>query len=1471
MNFNNPNLFTDVDLLDGFISDDLTPYMSDSAPPPDLSDGIPNLAPTHPAPQNPFTPLSLHGYNQTATPAPPAKVGGRFTRESVRILKNWLATHQNHPYPREPERRMLQEETGLTKTQISNWLANARRRGKIPSSASSPRHGDTPAMDIPPRPGTPAVRNTSDMDPLQRWVDSPPEDEPAAVTAIARAVASVRPQSGKFDEACMSEANRIGSSSPYTRLSRTPSVRSVGTSRSSSISSVNSHTSRSSLGLNELFSRGSSRRRRRAYKEERRSLAAPRKAFQCTFCTETFRAKHDWSRHENSLHLPLERWVCSPEGPRGQKADSPEIRCVFCGYVDPDDAHIETHNYSACKNRPVQERTFNRKDHLNQHLKLVHNAKFAEWPMRQWKAPPPAIHSRCGFCNLVMETWIDRVHHLADHFKTGKTMADWKGDWGFEPHILELVENSIPPSYELLKLELAYFMQNHFYKHARMPTGDEMQLEACRILFASEPLSHVDLVCPSWLRDLVFSNVAISQQAQFGPMRSNAESRLSSLEISGKNNIFEGCPFETQLQEFVQAKQLLGLSIRDDELREECCRIVGRLEEVSATPSDFIANWLIKIIHLPGDWLLSFRQRTGIELIGLSEGMNLNAMIQDYTRLEQELGAYLDLQRVIGIEPPDDDLRRQARVIIHGSDSNVNHTAADDDYWLAAFRQRHSTTTENPEAWNTPLRPDPHLLAARGLVLKTSTAFLNDHNYWRWFTQELRRWVSAIMSPHNPASRVPSDEEIQHYARWISYNDPNGIMSTGFKARLVGAEPRYTSPKIVSFSPEGPDSLGARPRLVAVSMGILQIQLGDNEYFVPPTVAWRLNSWNASADADEFTPLTVVELNQTANVERVSSALGEYEKDDVWIKEFTQTLYIKSDKELAFKSSKYNVSAVYTGQKSVPAGPYFVHRYTGNVFQAYRLYVDTNQAFIQSTYQDPSGTHHPLRAGALSAGGLTIAVPSRLYFTPTKKRPLAGLRLSVKDLYDLKGVKTSGGNRALYEMSKVKTKTALCVQKLIDAGAVVVGKNKMSEFAFAGPSFTEHIDYLLPFNPRGDGYNSPGDSSGGSAAAVASYGWLDASMGSDTGGSIRGPALQNAVHGNRPTQDAVNLTGALPLSSAMDTSGIIARDPAILSKFTRSLYAGTIKEYSGLPSEVLLDSGSEQFLVNLEKDSPKAADAVGEFLNSLASLLSANGSVFSIDSAWTNSTPKVFSDVALSNIVGDVYINLTSYEQWNEFGKDYVEKYKSLHDGAFPHMVPGIREGWMNANKTMTQLTHEDDLASKKGVEEWVASEFLTADNKSCSNAVYVYLSASYPSYKPDVSQDGSNPYIRELLQASSEQQTLITQLNTTVNCNSTLGTEDACEESLEAEKEAEKEESNSGSQTVYAGRLASVAGLPDYAVSLGMFDLGQFSNSSLQNELVPVGANIMAAKGCDFVILDIIEALHKEGVIKTAKTGKTS
>jgi hypothetical protein len=113
----------------------------------------------------------------------------------------------------------------------------------------------------------------------------------------------------------------------------------------------------------------------------------------------------------------------------------------------------------------------------------------------------------------------------------------------------------------------------------------------------------------------------------------------------------------------------------------------------------------------------------------------------------------------------------------------------------------------------------------------------------------------------------------------------------------------------------------------------------------------------------------------------------------------------------------------------------------------------------------------------------------------------------------------------------------------------------------------------------------------------------------------------------------------------------------------------------------------------------------------------------------------------------------------------------------------------------------------------------------------------------------------------NSDQKAVIARLNTTVNCNSTLGSEEACEESTKPEPPLEDFPTS-------PGRLASVAGIPDYAITLGAFDLGSFSNATLQNETSPVSLNIMASRGCDFVILNIVEALHKKGVIREVKSG---
>jgi hypothetical protein len=385
---------------------------------------------------------TLGAENNCANEGPKNKAGARFSRESVKILKNWLSTHSKHPYPNDEEKEMLQKQTGLSKTQITNWLANTRRRNKnaVSQRSTSPgvRSWANP-IDIPQRRRTPG--SLEHMNPLQRWQHSPPENEPASVTAIARAVNSASSVSSGLNSPYSANFTDDGSG----RSLCDSNISSANTSRSHSSASAYSYGSRGSFGSGGSIPRGRRRRRRKAPAATATTHNGPAKTFQCTFCTETFRTKHDWQRHEKSLHLSLERWVCSPNGAQAFNPENGQMSCVFCGDPNPDEAHIDSHNYSACQERTLGERTFYRKDHLRQHLKLVHGTNFTSWSMEQWKATTPEIRSRCGFCGSVMDTWSIRIDHLAAHFKEGKSMKDWKGDWGFDIPVLDMVENSIPP------------------------------------------------------------------------------------------------------------------------------------------------------------------------------------------------------------------------------------------------------------------------------------------------------------------------------------------------------------------------------------------------------------------------------------------------------------------------------------------------------------------------------------------------------------------------------------------------------------------------------------------------------------------------------------------------------------------------------------------------------------------------------------------------------------------------------------------------------------------------------------------------------------------------------------------------------------------------------------------------------------------------------------------------------------------
>ena len=152
--------------------------------------------------------------------------------------------------------------------------------------------------------------------------------------------------------------------------------------------------------------------------------------------------------------------------------------------------------------------------------------------------------------------------------------------------------------------------------------------------------------------------------------------------------------------------------------------------------------------------------------------------------------------------------------------------------------------------------------------------------------------------------------------------------------------------------------------------------------------------------------------------------------------------------------------------------------------------------------------------------------------------PLTGLSFGVKDLFDVAGYPTSGGQPFLLALSGIKPHTAPTVQRLLDAGARFVGKTITDELAFSMNGQNAHFG--SPVN-GGAPDRISGGSSSGSASAVSNR-LCDFALGTDTGGSVRAPASHCGLYGLRPTHGRISLQRALDLSPSFDTCGWFARD-----------------------------------------------------------------------------------------------------------------------------------------------------------------------------------------------------------------------------------------------------------------------------------------------------------------------------------------
>jgi aspartyl-tRNA(Asn)/glutamyl-tRNA(Gln) amidotransferase subunit A len=153
--------------------------------------------------------------------------------------------------------------------------------------------------------------------------------------------------------------------------------------------------------------------------------------------------------------------------------------------------------------------------------------------------------------------------------------------------------------------------------------------------------------------------------------------------------------------------------------------------------------------------------------------------------------------------------------------------------------------------------------------------------------------------------------------------------------------------------------------------------------------------------------------------------------------------------------------------------------------------------------------------------------------------PLAGLPVSIKELFDVAGERTLAGSKAL-DHAPPATRDAVIVTRLKAAGAVIVGRTNLTEFAFSGVGINPH--YGTPGNPY-DRARIPGGSSSG-AAVSAVDGSAVVAIGTDTGGSVRVPAALCGCVGFKPTARRVPTAGAWPLSTTLDSVGPLARSVA---------------------------------------------------------------------------------------------------------------------------------------------------------------------------------------------------------------------------------------------------------------------------------------------------------------------------------------
>ncbi|KFA63308.1 hypothetical protein S40285_07637 [Stachybotrys chlorohalonatus IBT 40285] len=636
--------------------------------------------------------------------------------------------------------------------------------------------------------------------------------------------------------------------------------------------------------------------------------------------------------------------------------------------------------------------------------------------------------------------------------------------------------------------------------------------------------------------------------------------------------------------------------------------------------------------------------------------------------------------------------------------------------------------------------------------------------------------------------------------------------------------------------------------LSSAPSGEITYSLGNLTFYAPvkPVITACL-----STDLTEILPLTVFQTNAThITADTLRELMDTYlDFDDVWNEEFLTGAVAFS----GTPSTTWDETAVSWMQESgtryilsvngsyptssdsplrvlqvpsahfLPPGPYLasIRPTKIEISQAYRLYRDKNEAFLFGVTSTPgSSAYTPAEAFVPSYQDVWIPVPSRLYYLHDQ-RELAGIRVGLKDIYDLEGVQTGGGSRSYAEVFPVANETAVPIQKLLHLGAVIIGKTKTSQFAHGADPW-QFLDIHYPWNPRGDGYLTAASSSSGSAAAIAAYDWLDITIGSDTRGSVRKPAALVGSYGMRPSWGSMDLTGIIPLAEEMDTAGFFARDPDLFYKISLLWFQDSPisinSNFTKLPKQVIYPVDYFPLL------NPAAQDIFDSFLDDLEE-------EFGILRAPTN-----FSSTLRDSVSNPQITNLTAFQLSSNRLAEYIS-YKKVGvplqnawsarfpEAGYPPLDPNPR-GAFSRSVNLTESDYEAAVDIKDEFEDFFLSEILRPDAESCSESLMVL----------DMGTSGLPSYREQALNSLPGATSL------------TITTPGA-------------------GQTLPSNYLASMAGCPQIGIPIGQVTYQSYI--SLQEEVLPINVDLVAARGCDKLLLDILHRLADKGIAKTVKTGR--